>query len=528
MSEFLRQMAAARVKSPPARWLYVPYDQLTDQVGPLADVLPAECGIVLVESTWKAGRRPYHQQKLALILANQRHFALEQAQRGVPLRYEFTDQPYAETLAQLAGKLGVLQVMEPAERELRHDLQSLVKAGQLQVLPHAGWLTTADDFATAFAKGPPYRMDAFYRQVRRRTGILMQRGKPVGGKFSFDAENRQAWSGQPPAPTPPSFVPDAITQEVGQLVATKFGDHPGRLNLSQLPATRADAEAMWQWAIQHALPLFGPYEDAMSVRSRSLFHSRMSALVNIHRVLPQRMIDDVLSLDIPLASKEGFVRQLLGWREFVRHVHVQTDGFRTVAPVNQADAAVPAYLSADHPLPPAYWGVPSGLHCLDTVVADVWEEGYSHHITRLMVLSNIATLLDISPRELTDWFWVAYTDAFDWVVEPNVLGMGTYALGDLMTTKPYISGAAYINKMSDYCGGCAFNPKTNCPLTRLYWAFLQRHRDELASNMRMKLPLSSSAKRSHTDQSADAQVFEAINAQLAAAKRLSPETLASV
>jgi deoxyribodipyrimidine photolyase-related protein len=162
------------------------------------------------------------------------------------------------------------------------------------------------------------------------------------------------------------------------------------------------------------------------------------------------------------------------------------------------------------------------------VVADVWEEGYSHHITRLMVLSNIATLLDISPRELTDWFWVAYTDAFDWVVEPNVLGMGTYALGDLMTTKPYISGAAYINKMSDYCGGCAFNPKTNCPLTRLYWAFLQRHRDELASNMRMKLPLSSSAKRSHTDQSADAQVFEAINAQLAAAKRLSPETLASV
>jgi deoxyribodipyrimidine photolyase-related protein len=315
---------------------------------------------------------------------------------------------------------------------------------------------------------------------------------------------------------------------VGQLVATKFGDHPGRLNLSQLPATRADAEAMWQWAIQHALPLFGPYEDAMSVRSRSLFHSRMSALVNIHRVLPQRMIDDVLSLDIPLASKEGFVRQLLGWREFVRHVHVQTDGFRTVAPVNQADAAVPAYLSADHPLPPAYWGVPSGLHCLDTVVADVWEEGYSHHITRLMVLSNIATLLDISPRELTDWFWVAYTDAFDWVVEPNVLGMGTYALGDLMTTKPYISGAAYINKMSDYCGGCAFNPKTNCPLTRLYWAFLQRHRDELASNMRMKLPLSSSAKRSHTDQSADAQVFEAINAQLAAAKRLSPETLASV
>lgn len=527
MSEFLRQMARLRRKSAPQRWLYVPYDQLTDQTGPLAASLPADFGIVLIESTWKAKRRPYHQQKLALILANQRHFALEQAQRGVPVRYEFTDQPYAAVLAQLADQLGMLQVMEPAERELRHSLAPRVQAGELQMLPHTGWLTTADDFAAAFAKGPPYRMDAFYRQVRRRTGILMQAGKPVGGKFSFDAENRQAWSGQPPAPTPPTFVPDAITQEVAELISRHFGDRPGRLNLSQLPATRDDAETLWQWALQQALPMFGPFEDAMSVKSRSLFHSRMSALINIHRILPQRMIDDVLSLEIPLASKEGFVRQLLGWREFVRHVHVQTDGFRALAPVNQADAAMPAYLSANHPLPPAYWGATSGLHCLDTVVADVWDEGYSHHITRLMVLSNIATLLDISPRELTDWFWVAYTDAFDWVVEPNVLGMGTYALGDLMTTKPYVSGASYINKMSDYCGGCAFNPKTNCPLTRLYWAFLQRHRDKLSSNMRMKLPLSSASKRSRAEQSADAQVFEAVNAQLAAAKTLSPEALAT-
>ena len=159
-------------------------------------------------------------------------------------------------------------------------------------------------------------------------------------------------------------------------------------------------------------------------------------------------------------------------------------------------------LGCDTPLPPAYWGEQSGLACLDTVVSDVWAEGYSHHITRLMILSNLATLLDVRPRELTDWFWVAYTDAYDWVVEPNVLGMGTYALGGLMTTKPYVSGAAYINRMSDYCGLCAFNPKTDCPFASLYWAFLARHEAVLKSNPRLRMPMASLGKRERFAQKA--------------------------
>ena len=170
--------------------------------------------------------------------------------------------------------------------------------------------------------------------------------------------------------------------------------------------------------------------------------------------------------------------------------------------------SAPCALGCNTPLPPAYWGEKSGLACLDHVVATVWEDGYSHHITRLMVLANIATLLDVDPRELTDWFWVAYTDAFDWVVEPNVLGMGTYATGDLMTTKPYVSGAAYIHRMSDYCSTCGFNPKTECPLTSLYWAFLARHESALKNNPRIRMPMISLKKREKALRNKDRRIFQ--------------------
>ena len=198
----------------------------------------------------------------------------------------------------------------------------------------------------------------------------------------------------------------------------------------------------------------------------------------------------------------------------MRHVHEQTDGFRELEQQNVLDA--------QQPLPPAFWGTPSGLNCLDTVVESVWDEGYSHHITRLMILSNIATLLDLSPRELTDWFWVAYTDAYDWVVEPNVLGMGTFSLGEVMTTKPYVSGAAYIDRMSDYCKGCRFSPKKDCPITPMYWAFLGRHETKLADNMRLKLPLASMLKRTEDKKSTDRETFEHVRSTLAAGDPLEP------
>ena len=269
-----------------------------------------------------------------------------------------------------------------------------------------------------------------------------------------------------------------------------------------------------------------------------LFHSKTSVLLNLGRLLPLDLIRDVADRaetgQAPLSSCEGFIRQLLGWREFMRHLHEQTDGYRLLAdhvPQEQGSraqerspdqttlasqaykstaghdpyaGAIPSALHASLPLPAVYWGVESGLHCMDTVVAQVIEEGWSHHITRLMVLSNLATLCGFSPRELTDWFWFAYVDAYDWVVETNVLGMATYADGGVTATKPYVSGAAYINRMSNFCGHCRYDPKKSvgpdsCPFTALYWTFLERNEATLASNFRMQMPYSTLRRKSQQE-----------------------------
>jgi deoxyribodipyrimidine photolyase-related protein len=553
MGYFKKELARRQVRQEGRHWLFLPYDQVTDQVGPLSREDPRNLGIVLVENRWKAARRPYHKQKLALILINLRHFALEQADRGVAVRHVVADGPYTSALEPLIPELGPLRVMVPAERELRTDLESLSKQGSLQFIPHEGWLSNAEQFRESDVKAPPWKMDTFYRFIRRTTGILMEGQKPVGGRYSFDVENRLPWHGKPASPKPPSFPQDPIKKEVGELIRKVFDRHPGQLDLDDLPATRKDADKLWSWAKAECLPLFGPYEDAMSHRSRGLFHTRISSLLNIHRLLPSRVIADVATMKLPLESKEGFIRQVLGWREIVHHVHEATDGFRNRPggrmPVERAPGdggyqgwtgkqwrsskkvkgpdggAAPCALGCDTPLPPAYWGEPSGLACLDTVVSDVWAEGYSHHITRLMILCNLATLLDVRPRELTDWFWVAYTDAYDWVVEPNVLGMGTYALGGLMTTKPYVSGAAYICRMSDYCGLCSFDPKTDCPFTSLYWAFLARHEEALKSNPRLTMPMASLRKRSGSRKKQDREVYKKVREILGKGEKIAPQDL---
>ncbi len=530
----------------------MPYDQLTHEIGPLASLRPDEAGIVLVESPAKARRRPYHKQKLALVLTNLRHFAVEQHARGVAVVYVTTNDGYAQALRGVVARLGPLVSMEPAERELREELRPLVDEGALRIVPHEGWLTRPETFARSQSATPPWRMDAFYRAARLESGVLVDRGKPVGGAWSFDKDNRKPWRGDPSAPPPPRFVVDTITHEVGALVRDVFASHPGELDLEALPATAADHAALWERARRDCLDAFGPYEDAMSTRSQTLFHALISASLNLCRLSARRVVEDAAHHPTaPLASREGFVRQVLGWREFVRHVHRETDGFRRVAagdPAPTLDApgdagfsayagwsratggdggACPSALGAARRLPPSFWGEPSGLACLDQVVRGVWATGYSHHITRLMVLANLATLLDVSPRDLTDWFWVAYTDAYDWVVEPNVLGMGSYAAGDLMTTKPYISGSAYLDKMGDFCGSCAFDPKTTCPITSLYWAFLARHEHELASNHRLAVALAALRKRSAGHRARDAATFESVSEALAEGRALHPTASAA-
>ena len=320
-SAFARELAARqpRPEAPggprarsgkPRTWCFLPYDQLSDGMGLLATRDPREVGIVLVENPGKAARRPYHRQKLALVLANLRHFALEQAARGVAVRHVVAGpEGYAGALAAAAAELGPLLVYEPAERELRAELAPLY-GGPLVHRPHEGWLTTPEQFRRASA-GPPWRMDAFYRLVRRERDVLMAGGKPLGGKLSFDSENREPYRGEPPPPTPPRFAPDEITREVGELIEQRFASHPGQLDLASLPATRADAERLWAWALRACLPVFGPYEDAMSTRSSGLFHSRISALLNdLHpsqHLAQLGLVPDVIILDPlrPIAFPNG-------------------------------------------------------------------------------------------------------------------------------------------------------------------------------------------------------------------------------
>ena len=517
-------------------WVYAPYDQLTDRVGPLSRLAPSAAGLVLVECPAKAGRRPYHKQKLFLILANQRRFALEQAKRGVAVRYLVAGEGegYGEPLRRAAAEVGPLQHMEPAERELRAELDPLVVEGLLEVLPHEGWLTTPEDFVQGTGPSPPWRMDRFYRHVRKRTGILMDSdGKYEGGKVSFDGENRLPWPGDPPAPKVPRFRHGDVEREVAELIEARYAQHPGTLDPAAVPTRATHAAKIWAWALSECMESFGPFEDAMSRHEDNLFHTRISPLLHLHRLLPQEVVEDVAGLDAPIASREGFIRQILGWREFVRHVHRATDGFRDLPesvrlerPPAEERGAAPSALGADRSLPDAYWGTPSGLDCLDVSAGRVVRDGYGHHIERLMVLANLGTLLDVSPRELTDWFWACYVDAYDWVVEPNVLGMGTFGVGEVMTTKPYISGAAYIDRMGDFCGGCAFHPKKTCPITRLYWAYFQRHAGALKGNQRVSMPLRSLAKRAPEKQVADARVFDHVRGVLEAGGRLTPEGVA--
>jgi deoxyribodipyrimidine photolyase-related protein len=505
------------------RWIYVPYDRFTDRTGPLAEQPPEQAGIVIVESTAKAMRRPYHKKKLVVLISNMRHFALEQAAKGVSVLYHFSPESHGTALLRLQHdiELPPLVCTTPAERELRLDLSLAIEQGlQLAFVEDTAWASRTEDFTQVYGsykQGKAYVMDRFYRHMRQQTGVLMRGGKPVGGKFSFDAENRNPYKGEVPVPHLPEFAPDEITQEVIAFVEETYAHHFGSTRGFNLPCTQPDADRLWRFFVAHALEHFGRFEDAMRDDELHLFHSKTSVLLNLGRLLPMDLIRDVAHAadqgKAPMASAEGFIRQLLGWREFMRHLHEQTDGYRLLAgqvpqekpkpspaghdrkacSQDQFEGARPSALGASLPLPAAYWGAKSGLHCMDTVVAQVIEEGWSHHITRLMVLSNLATLCGFSPRELTDWFWFAYVDAYDWVVEPNVLGMATYADGGLTATKPYVSGAAYIHRMSNFCEHCRYDPKKSagedsCPFTALYWTFLERNEAVLGNNFRMKMP----------------------------------------
>ena len=532
----------------PKRWLWVAHDQLHPLLNPWAGEPPEETGFIFIESAQRGHARPYHRQKLAFILSNLRHRALESQLEGHPVRYLSTTATYGEALHSLSEKLGNIHILRSPEREIREQLKPGLDDGSLLEHEHTGWLTTREQFLESVGSTPPFRMDTFYRHFRKSTGVLMEDNAPAGGKFSHDADNRQPWKGDPVPPEEPLFEEDDIDIEVKRFVLSQFPEHPGDVDMSRIPTSETQAREAFEFS-KSVLQHFGPHEDAFSEHSRGLFHTRLASVLHLHRLLPREVLEMALASNAPLNSKEGFIRQLV-WREYMFHVHEVTDGFRslevprTSAPCRDArwgdykngpqphptdsplidnEEKHPNRLQQTRPLPPAFWGQESGLRCLDATTTAVMEDAWTHHIPRLMILGNLASLLDIHPRELTDWFHVAFIDAYDWVVETNVLGMGTFAVGESMMTKPYISGTPYIQKMGDHCQKCSFHPKKTCPISKLYWAFLERHGKAFEGNVRMAMPLRTLTRRSEDQKASDAEAFEWVSSTLSRGEVLYPD-----
>jgi deoxyribodipyrimidine photolyase-related protein len=343
-------------------------------------------------------------------------------------------------------------------------------------------------------------MEFFYRSMRRSTGYLMSGSTPRGGTWNFDANNRRSFGRTGPGKIaePLSFTPDATTREVVALVNRRFSDHPGSLKQFDWPVTSAHADMALGDFIKRRLPNFGPYQDALWTNEPYLYHSRLSSALNLKLLNPRTVIEAVLQAyeqeDIPIGSVEGFVRQVLGWREYVRGIYW---------------LFMPGYqrhnvFSADGALPSDYWTAETDMHCLRQVLQQTLQYGYAHHIQRLMVTGLFALLLGVNPVDVHRWYLAIYVDAVEWVELPNTLGMSQFADGGIMASKPYIASGNYVARMSNYCQRCRYKPRNDtgpeaCPLTTLYWDFLMRHAALLRMNPRMGLQLRNLERRSKSD-----------------------------
>jgi deoxyribodipyrimidine photolyase-related protein len=345
-----------------------------------------------------------------------------------------------------------------------------------------------------------YRMEFFYREMRNASGLLMQDGEPIGGQWNFDAENRKKLPSGTVVPPRLTFAPDTITQDVMALTSEHFADHFGSLQPFHWAVTRDGALQVLDHFISHGLPHFGDYQDAMKTGEDFVFHSALSPYLNIGLLTAREVCDAAAAAfhrgAAPLNAVEGFIRQILGWREFVRGIYW----------TEMPQYAASNHLSAKRPLPWFYWSGETKMKCLSECIRNTRDNAYAHHIQRLMVLGNFALLAGIEPAEIEEWFLVVYADAFEWVELPNVHGMVMHADGGLLGSKPYAASGAYINRMSDYCKTCAYDPtvKTGpkaCPFNYLYWNFLLENEAVLSRNPRMAMPYRNLARMGHDQKS---------------------------
>ncbi len=458
-----------------------------------------------IESVEKGDALPWHRQKLVLILSAMRHFADALIAAGYRVDYRRAE-TYEAGLVAAARDHAATRVVATEGREW-DMVQSLERASSLlsaegiplELREDRGFLATRADFARWSKGKKELRMEFFYREMRRKHGILIETdGTPSGGAWNFDAENRKAWPKQKPVPARMTFTPDDVTIDTMRRVGSWRGRW-GSVDGFSLPVTRADAKLMLERFVTERLADFGPYEDAMQHGHADLLHSALASAINVGLLHPAEVIARAERAYreglVSLPSAEGFIRQILGWREYVRGIYWY------LMPALRDANALDAWL----PLPMWFWApdgeagyagaAPSAaceMRCLSDTIRAVRDTGRVHHIPRLMVQSNFATLLGVTPGALSRWFWAAFTDAYEWVTLPNVVGMAAWGDGGVMASKPYVASGAYINRMSDYCTSCRYDVKARtgekaCPFNVLYWDFLARHRERFANHPRMAM-----------------------------------------
>ncbi len=479
-------------------------DQLSMGLSSLRDMDPADTRLLMMEVAEETTYVRHHKQKIAYIFSAMRHHAQALAAAGWQVDYVRLDDP--DNAGSFTGEIARaidrhapdrIVVTEAGEWRVMAMLESWETLFGIPVDIRADdrFLATHAEFDAWATDRKQLVMEFFYREMRRKTGLLMDGKKPVGDRWNFDKENRKPAKNDLFMPRPHAFAPDAITREVLALVADRFVDHPGTLDGFDYAVTAADAEKQAEYFMAKALPQFGDYEDAMLTGKRHLWHSILSPYINSGLLDPidlcRRAEAEYRAGRAPLNSVEGYIRQIIGWREYMRGIYWREG---------------PGYVDRnflDHhrKLPGWYWTGDTDMHCLKESIGQTLDTAHAHHIQRLMVTGNFALLIGADPAEVHRWYLEVYIDAYEWVELPNTLGMSQFGDGGLLGSKPYISSGAYIDRMSDYCGHCRYDVKQRvgdnaCPFNALYWDFLARHEDKLGTNQRLRMPYSTWSKQS--------------------------------
>lgn len=472
-----------------SRLVLVLGDQLSDALSALQSADKSNDTVVMAEVVDEASYVRHHPKKIALIFAAMRKFAAHLSEDGWTVAYSQLDD--TENAGSIVGEIlrraeqtGAQEVLatEPGEWRLIKALDAAPI--NLRILPDTRFIASHQEFEKWAEGRKQLRMEYFYRDMRRKTGLLMNGSDPEGGKWNYDHDNRK------PAPEdvdfagPMQFTPDAITEEVLDLVEARFGGHFGTLRPFWFATTRGDARRALAHFVNYALPRFGDFQDAMLNDNRFLYHAVISPYLNIGLLDAMEVCQAVEKAyragDVPINAAEGFIRQIIGWREYVRGIYF----------LEGPEYAQRNILQHKRDLPDLYWGGETDMNCLQKSVAQTRDEAYAHHIQRLMVTGNFGLLAGVDPTQMHEWYLAVYADAFEWVEAPNTVGMSQFADGGVIASKPYVSSGAYINRMSDYCKSCSYSvaKKTGagaCPFNLLYWHFLNRHRARFSNNARM-------------------------------------------